>query len=115
MRKLLLIALAMFALGLAACGGDDNGDSTSTAAEPTVSTITDPTTTATSTEETDTTSGETADLPLCDDTGSVRPCRTESGGVLEEGGANAGEVGDLPPCSQSEPPCRNPDGSFTEP
>ena len=45
----------------------------------------------------------------------MRPCRTEDGAVLEEGGGNAGEVSDLPLCSEAEPPCRNPDGSFVEP
>ena len=114
MRKLPPILMAVLALGLAACGDDDNesDESTSTAA-PTVSTAEEPATTTDTVEAG--TEGEVADLPLCDETGSVRPCRTESGAVLEEGGENAGEVGDLPPCSKSPPPCRNPDGSFAEP
>lgn len=113
MRKLLLIGLAVLALGLAACGDDDDEETTPTA-ESTELTAEEPTVT-TEPEATDEAAGETADLPLCDESGSVRPCRTESGAVLEEGGANAGEVGDLPLCSEAEPPCRNPDGSFVEP
>jgi hypothetical protein len=112
-RRLLLIAAAATALGLGACA-DENDD------EPDTQTDTAPVVTAEETEATtDTqeagTEGEVADLPLCDDTGTVRPCRTEGGAVLEEGGANAGEVSDLPLCSEAAPPCRNPDGSFVEP
>ena len=113
MKKLLLIALAVLALGLAACGDDDDSDDATSTTAPTVSTT--ESTTATDAVEVDETGGEVADLPLCDETGSVRPCRTEDGAVLEEGGENAGEIGDLPLCSEAEPPCRNPDGSLVEP
>ena len=112
-RKLLLIGLAVLALGLAACGDDDD-EETTPAAESTELTVEEAPATTTDTVE-DETAGEVADLPICDETGSVRPCRTEDGAVLEEGGGNAGEVSDLPLCSEAEPPCRNPDGSFVEP
>ncbi len=111
MRKLFLIALAVLALGLAACGDDDDDETTTT--EPAPAVTEEPA--ATETQAEDPAAGETADLPLCDETGTVRPCRTEDGAVLEEGGENAGEVSDLPLCSEAEPPCRNPDGSFVEP
>jgi hypothetical protein len=103
---------ALIALVVAGCG--DEGEKTVTETTTTDSATIEDTTTATETGSTDS-SGETADLPPCDDTGSVRPCRTQSGAVLEEGGSNAGEVGDLPLCSEAAPPCRNQDGTFVEP
>lgn len=107
MRRALSLLGILFVAAVAGCGDDE--DTTVTESE----TVTAPaeTTTGPSSENP---SGETADLPLCSEV-DVRPCRTEGGAVLEEGGANAGEISDLPLCSQGPPPCRTASGELVEP
>ena len=112
MRRLLLIAGLTALLGVAGCADENSDDDgTDTEAAPAVTTAEPPQTTTDVQEG----AGEVSDLPECDEAGTVRPCRTPDGAVLEEGGENAGEISDLPLCGESPPPCRNPDGSFEEP
>jgi hypothetical protein len=110
-RRVASILLLVLAAGALAACGDDNDDATT--APGSIVTQTEPTETSTA-PSSENPSGETADLPLCSEV-EVRPCRTASGAVLEEGGANAGEIADLPLCSEAPPPCRTPDGELVEP
>lgn len=93
-RASLLIVLAVGALTLGACGGDE--ETTVTETVTTTETATAPATT-----------GEATTAPSGTSTGG--------GGSAPGPGPGGGETADLPLCSQGPPPCRNPDGSVVEP